>query len=245
MKCSKKIISFSLWGTNLKYLIGAIKNAELAKKIYPSWVCRFYVGRSTLENASIYINKLECFDNVEVFKMNDDGDWEGMFWRFLPIADSEVDIMISRDADSRLSLRERAAVDEWLKSDKKFHIIRDHPYHNFKILGGMWGARKGVLSDMKTLVDNYKKGNYWQVDQEFLAEIIYPRINSEAFVHDEFGGGRKIPKKRKDFEFVGDVYDQFDNRDNKLRDVLKEYLDYHRSDICFLQRVKVLLRHLK
>ena len=30
---NKKIISFSLWGNNPKYCVGAIKNAELQKNI--------------------------------------------------------------------------------------------------------------------------------------------------------------------------------------------------------------------
>jgi len=33
----KKIISFSLWGDNPVYTQGAIRNAELAKEIYPDW----------------------------------------------------------------------------------------------------------------------------------------------------------------------------------------------------------------
>ena len=41
-----KVIAFSLWGDNPKYNVGAIKNAELAKVVYPGWVCRFYVGAS-------------------------------------------------------------------------------------------------------------------------------------------------------------------------------------------------------
>ena len=39
-----RIISFSLWGTDPKYTIGAVRNAELAKTIYSGWVCRFYTG---------------------------------------------------------------------------------------------------------------------------------------------------------------------------------------------------------
>ena len=37
----KKVISFSLWGDNPKYTIGAIKNAELIDTIYPGWIGRF------------------------------------------------------------------------------------------------------------------------------------------------------------------------------------------------------------
>jgi len=35
----KKVISYSIWGDNPKYATGAIK-------IYPDWICRFYVGQS-------------------------------------------------------------------------------------------------------------------------------------------------------------------------------------------------------
>ena len=52
----KKIISFSLWGSNPKYTIGAIRNAELTPIIYPGWVSRFYCGLSVPINI---INKLK------------------------------------------------------------------------------------------------------------------------------------------------------------------------------------------
>ena len=43
----------------------------------------------------------------------------------------------------RFSARESAAVSEWLSSDLPFHIMRDHNYHNSRILAGMWGAKLG------------------------------------------------------------------------------------------------------
>ena len=42
----KKIISFCVWGNNPKYCIGAIKNAILAKQIYPDWICRYHCDKS-------------------------------------------------------------------------------------------------------------------------------------------------------------------------------------------------------
>lgn len=32
-------------------------------------------------------------------------------------------------------------MEQWLASNKTFHIMRDHPNHDTPILGGMWGAR--------------------------------------------------------------------------------------------------------
>jgi hypothetical protein len=202
----KKIISFSLWGDNPKYTIGAIENAEQSKTIYPDWICRFYCGKSVPLDI---IEKLKSYNNVEVIEMDEDGDWNGMFWRFYACEDA--DVMISRDTDSRLSVREKLAVDEWLESDKDFHIMRDHPYHNVLILGGMWGVRNGILKDMISIINQYNKGNFWQVDQNFLREKIYPIIKDNSFIHDEFmkfeNWSKLFPSERKNKEFVGDVFD--------------------------------------
>ena len=207
----KKIISFSIWGENPKYTIGAIKNAELALEIYPDWICRFYIGKSVPYDI---IETLKNMKNTEVILMNDDGNWSGMFWRFYACEDS--DVMISRDTDSRLSLREKIAVDEWLKSDKNFHIMRDHPYHKTEILGGMWGCRNGILKNIKKLIDDYNKEDFWQVDQNFLREKIYPLVVNQSIIHDSYlkynTDSKKFPTERINKEFVGDVFDENDIR---------------------------------
>jgi protein O-GlcNAc transferase len=204
----KKVISFSLWGDNPIYTIGAIRNAELSKEIYPDWVCRYYIGKSTPKDI---IEKLNSFDNTEVIEMESDGDWTGMFWRFYAAGDEDVDVVIVRDCDSRVNIREKEAVDEWLNSDKGFHIMRDHPYHTTEILGGMWGSKKGVVSNIKNLIDIYVKGNFWQVDQNFLKEKIYPQIKNNCLVHDEFFEKKPFPSKRPKNLFVGQAFKENDD----------------------------------
>ena len=210
----KKIISFSLWGDNPKYTIGAIKNAELIDTIYPGWIGRFYCGKSVPIDI---IEILKTYTNVEVIEMEENGDWSGMFWRFYACEDS--DVMISRDTDSRLNLREKNAVDEWLNSDKDFHIMRDHPYHNALILGGMWGVRNGILKNIADLIKNYNKGNFWQVDQNFLSEQIYPIVVNTSFVHDSYHNinpwSKNFSIERINQEFVGDVFDEHNQRHPK------------------------------
>ena len=203
----KKIISFSLWGTNPVYNIGAIRNVELSKEIYPNWVCRFYYGTSTLNET---IEKLKTFDNVELVDMGVEGDWTGMFWRFYPSSEPDVDVVIVRDCDSRLNQREKDAVDEWLISDKGFHIMRDHPAHGTEILGGMWGSKKGVVTEMKPLIEEYVKGDFWQVDQNFLREKIFPLIVNNNIAHDEFFGGKPFPTIREHNQFVGQAFNKND-----------------------------------
>jgi len=205
----KKIISFSLWGDNSKYTIGAIKNAELALSIYPDWICRYYIGKSTPKET---LNKLSDFENTELFILNEKGNWSGMFWRFYAATDPSVDVMISRDTDSRLSIREKNAVDAWLSSNNNFHIMRDHPYHQAHILGGMFGMRKNTIPNLQQLIDEYNKGDFWQVDQNFLREKIYSLIYDKSTVHDPFFEKKPFPTKRQNNEFIGEVYDEFDNR---------------------------------
>lgn len=203
----KKIISFSLWGDNPKYTVGAIKNAELAKSIYPDWVCRYYVGKSVPTDI---INELKTNDNVEIIEMEENGEWNSMFWRFYPIADDDTEIMISRDCDSRLSIREKLCVDEFINSDKMFHTMIDHPYHG-GIMGGMWGAKKGILKQMKDLIDIWPKTNQWQTDQSFLNHVISPLVSDTILVHDSMNL-KNFPTKRENYHFVGEVFDGSDNR---------------------------------
>ena len=204
-----KIISFCLWGKDPKYTVGAIKNAELAKSIYPDWTCRFYVADDV---PNMIIFNLEIFDNVEIINMNRSGDWTSMFWRFLPAGEPDVDVMISRDTDSRLNYREKAAVNEWLESDKVFHIMRDHPHHRFPVLGGMWGAKKGAIPNMPELIESFGGTNQYGIDYVFFDKVALPSLSKDdIMIHDEFFGGLNFPTPRQDNEFVGKVFDENEN----------------------------------
>lgn len=225
---NKKIISFSLWGQNPKYTVGAIRNAELASELYPDWTCRFYCANSVPFQI---IYQLEDFKNVEIFHRDSWGDWTSMFWRFEPASEDNVDIMISRDTDSRLSLREKAAVDEWESSNFGFHIMRDHPYHKYKILGGMWGAKKGTLPQMKALIDNFSQKDSYGTDYEFFNNVIFQLIDDRTLVHDEFFAKKSFPLERDltaDVVFVGEVFDHQENFNKHHRDVLLGYLNKSR-----------------
>jgi protein O-GlcNAc transferase len=211
-----KIISFSLWGDNPKYTVGALKNAELAPVIYPGWLCRFYVDKTVPKN--IY-SELSSMSNTEVIHKDSYGDWTSMFWKFESSYDANAKIIIFRDTDSRLSLREKSAVDEWLNSDKAFHIMRDHPYHNFPILGGMWGYKNNNKYPMQILLESFNKTNNYGTDYRFFAEQLYPLIGEDKIVHDEFFDNKPFPCKRQGTEFVGDVFDE-----NNLRHT--EYQKY-------------------
>lgn len=178
----KKIISFSLFGDDPKYTIGMLCNVELSKIIYPNWICRIYYGKSV---PSEIIFKLSSYDNVELVHMEENDTISYMTWRFLSIDDDEVSVMLCRDADSRLSFREKYLVDIFLNSEYMIHDIRDHYLHSH-IMGGMWGMKKGAISSMKDLLDKSiytGKGLSYGSDQNFLIFDIYPHIKDITLTH--------------------------------------------------------------
>jgi hypothetical protein len=206
----KKVIAFSLWGNDPRYLGGALQNISLARIFYPDWICRFYIGQSTLKNKK-FIAQLKNNENVEVVEMSEDGNWVGMFWRFYAALDSTIDVMLSRDTDSRFGFREAEAVKDWLNGDMSFHIMRDNHQHGVPILGGMWGTKVAAFKQLvgEGVLD-HKAGNYWQCDQEYLRDNVYPKIKDVACVHDEFFEKKPFPTtagKRNSDHFVGQAYD--------------------------------------
>ena len=223
----KKIISFSIWGQDPKYLKGAIKNAELAKEIYPDWICRFYCGLSV---PFTVINDLSSRENVELVQVPEWGNWEGLYWRFWPASEEDVDVVISRDTDSRLNNREKEAVEEWLSSDKGMHIMRDHPFHGYPVLGGMWGTKKGTINNIKSLIKDFSTSDQYGTDYEFWRQIGLDAVGQDnIMVHDEFFEKTKFPSPRNGLEFVGEVFDENENNVKEHVEPLKKYIIEEKS----------------
>ena len=97
-----KYLSFSLWGDKPIYNVGAIKNAQLWKDVYPDWQMVVYfdssVPNSTIEElVGLGVNCI-YFEDTNVY---------GMFWRFFALDLPDCEYAIFRDADSRICVRER------------------------------------------------------------------------------------------------------------------------------------------
>ena len=211
----KKIISFSLWGRNPLYLRGAIENVYLQQEFFNDWICRFYVDDSV---PSEIINELKR-NNCEIVYKSKSKKLIGLMWRFeVAFDDIDVERYIVRDADSRLTLREKVCVDEWISSGLAFHIIRDHPNHTHPIMGGMWGGIPSALPEFKRLYKWYNlwsNGKFW-TDMTFLKKRIWPRIQNNHLAHDEFHKFtlKEVPftiKRTDNFDFVGNKFDENNN----------------------------------
>jgi hypothetical protein len=113
-------------------------------------------------------------------------------WRFEAMFDESVDVFISRDADARLTLREKLAVDEWLDSDKSFSVMRDHPHHGPEfhgMFGGMWGGKTSTTKKYKyaweTWMSDHQHFNRGD-DQDFLHHHIWTDAKHDMMCHDTY-----------------------------------------------------------
>jgi hypothetical protein len=198
-----KIISLSVWGNDLRYLIGADRQYKLAKQYYPDWEFRIYTDDK---------NKFSHLADANIIEVTD-GSY-GMFWRFRAMFESEDNIVIVRDSDSRITVREQKAVNEWLDSKYAFHTFRDHEAHfEFPIIGCAFGY-KGIFG--KTIEDSMHsyadRLNHYVGDQIYLRDIIWPLIKNDVMIHSMNEGWFEETRKQlvNPYDFCGNGYTEND-----------------------------------
>lgn len=209
-----KAFSFSLYGPpRAKYYTGLLENIELIQKHFSDWKIFIYTGNDV---PSDFVGRLQNTPQCIVIPCPTSGA-AMMMPRFYTIDYPEVEVMMVRDADSRIHERDRWTIREFLRSPKTFHIIRDHPHHNIQIVGGFWGMKKGALDKpMKQLAEEFTKTNQTFVygyDQEFLRQMVYPRLNKKnVLVHTSIPYPLDeevvvIPFPIQNHDFIGQVID--------------------------------------
>lgn len=186
-----KVVSFSIWGNDLIYSKGVLANIPLVHKWYSDFSVRVFCGHdvddqvvNTLKDAGAQVITVKY--NLEAHP------WIGLFWRFEPLDGDEV--VLVRDADSRVTSREVAAVNEWLLSEYSFHCMRDHIEHNVPILGGMFGFRGKSINIMKSALSMGIKNipSVKGYDQSFLSRFVWPKVADDVMVHDKYHTGISI-----------------------------------------------------
>lgn len=211
---NKKIISYSLYGINTSlendrgFYKGIFVNFDLAKTVYPGWIIRVYMP----DNEPIeFINRLIQMTDIELFLVNTNVCLRAI--RFLPNDDPSVDIWISRDLDSIVTFREKAAVDDWITNypDKELHIMNDHPHHSWCMGGGMFGKKNNNTHKFVNFILRFHNNvgpNEYAVDCTIAAQFFY---RSDNYIQ-HYGFGNKlqnsVPFPAHDMTnctFVGDI----------------------------------------
>jgi hypothetical protein len=178
--------SFCLYGSQPKYTIGMCRNVQLINNYYPDWRIYIALGLGVPEDI---IDVLGKQPNVVLYRTNKEGGIN-MHIRFFIIDNPDVELMVVRDADSRIHARDRWCINRWLAlADREAMITRDHINHNNNILGGLWGIRKGALPPMrylyKDIITDLMSPEYkfeYGDDQNILSEGVYPLLVKKAVI---------------------------------------------------------------
>lgn len=225
----KRVITFSLWGNNPTYTIGAVRNAEDAIKAYPDFECWFYVHEPSVPKE--ILDKLRSFSHTKIIlKTGDLNTEKPMMWRFEAIDDPEVEIMMSRDTDTRIWLREQLAVKEWINSGAPFHIMRDHMWHGTQILGGMFGTRKlAKMPNWKSRMNQIVQVGHRDYDQTFLKQVVYPLVKDQAIIHASFHKWEPHAKPFPipfcpEFKFVGEYVYADESRNQEHVNMIRNHI---------------------
>ena len=174
----KGCFSFCIYGPYTdKYYRGLFENVDLVKTHYPNCDIRIYTSQEALNTVKIYCQGVKVEVTDEVGSRNKS-------YRFLPTLMSAYDFVCVRDTDSRIHERDRWCIDHFLDSPYTAYTIRDHKWHEYKIMAGMWGC-KGKLSIPGSVVFDFVKSrpDGYAVDADFLNTFVYPIIRKNMIVY--------------------------------------------------------------
>lgn len=214
-----RVIAMALYGDKKDYLVGAVENAVIVQRDWADWTLRVYHDSAVPRRTLRLLQEL----NVELVPhaalTEHDNDHAGLLLRYTVLQDTSVTRYLIRDADARLSQRDRHAVDEWIVSGNFFHIVRDYPAHYTEIMGGAWGAVGGLIRP--SMLDAVVKSSVevrFNEDQLFMREFVWPHVRQYALAHDSFyceelkfkgPAWRPFPTERiSRYDFIGNRYEQ-------------------------------------
>lgn len=237
-----KVISFSLWGNIKTYNIGCIKNVIIAKYLFPDWEVWIYYNNETTPKC--IIEWLSRQTNVRLHSIKDNNvantfktsGQQGSMWRYYPLDCRDVDVLVCRDTDSRLSYYELVEIEKWLSTPVK----SDNP--GIDILSMIDGYEKAPPSNklLRAGTCAFRMNNSHETDIQII-ETIKEVFNSnaklpfycdETFLHHFIKKYKLsksisfIPRGVKDkihvdktcelfTTFVGDVLDEYNRKVDK------------------------------
>jgi len=220
------IFSFCLYGDKPTYTRGMIANAHGLRERFPTARVQVYIA----EDVPVDIRtELASLPNVCLVPVPRRRETANTLDRFRAFDDDDCEVMFVRDADSRVHARDAACIEDFLASPAHIlHIIRDHRFHTYPILAGMWGLRKNtnLLRSLTPLVEQWltaHTSHAYLTDQHFLRTLLYPRLIALAMVHDRCHSFDPPTATRVPFRipiegslFVGQVHKISDTGDETL-----------------------------
>jgi len=194
---NKYLISYSLYGSNKRYVDALIANIDFINLRYSEiFSLMIVIGEGVPEHTVKKISE----SNVIVVS-NEEKELRGIwpdFYRHYPVLSYQGLGCFFRDADSYLSVNEIESMIRFIKSDYTYHIVRDHPKHLAPIMGGLFGIKSmGYEKVKKIFLEHCHKYDFSSKsdilhlgaargDQLILADYVYPFIYKESYIESNF-----------------------------------------------------------
>jgi hypothetical protein len=199
--------SFCLYGLYTdKYYRGLAENIHLIREHYPSCAIRVYAS----PEASDFVRGF----GVDLYSTPETGS-RNKSYRFLPALSNEYEFVCVRDTDSRVHARDRWCINTFLDSPYTAFTIRDHQWHAYLMMCGLWGCKGKINAsslDLISFVHGVPDG--YSVDAEALNTYVYPLIRDNMIVFSHVSNGvlgnpnekvRVIEYPLENQEFCGNV----------------------------------------
>ena len=99
---------------------------------------------------------------------------------------TDVERYVIININTRLSLREKSAVDHWITSGKIIHVMRDHPSHSQYATNS---GTRGAIPNMHSLLLMQRQRNRHTENMTFLNTVVWMKAKSFVYHHDSFSCG--------------------------------------------------------
>ncbi|MEM9535021.1 MAG: ATP-grasp fold amidoligase family protein [Cyanobacteria bacterium P01_E01_bin.45] len=183
----QNVIAFSVLRNNPKHLRGAVHNLIEISKLYSEWIPRFYVDRSIPDGFSQLV---QDFGGQVVLEDESQSPRQKRYRHLNVIHDPTVRRFLIRTVDAVVSVREAEAVNQWIGSDRCFHIMRDWWSHLELVPLGMWGGYAGVMGDLSDRISEAAKPTrtgFWKHNQETtIQDFLWGVMQNSCLIHDRF-----------------------------------------------------------
>lgn len=195
---SRKILAYSLFGTDEKYWAGFLNAVRDAPSVYPGWQVVVYIEKNHF--LLPVLRELGISYEEEVFVPGDKyyGARWGALWRFYAF-ELDADFIETRDCDFVLSETGYKCTEEWVNSGYPAHIIRYFDTEQ-PLFGGLSGIRGGIVKNVRQLADEYVHSNEiaseYHSDEDFLRDRIVAQIGGRDKILNQ-GQGDPLGDKDK------------------------------------------------
>jgi hypothetical protein len=204
-----KVFSFCLYGPyNERYYPGMLQNLQLINKHFPDWYTFIYIG------ADVDAHTVSVFQTAPkvIIRYTGQVGAINMIHRFFAIDEPGVEVMMVRDADSRVHWKDRWAIRQFDRSTGFVaHAIRDNNQHTAPLMGGLWGLRKTSGINVREEYAIFKANPLelgFAHDQDFLSVRIHPKVLGRVLAHIGGGAPQAAGETAREFPFpwINDVY---------------------------------------